>query len=206
MGGQLDTVVFDIGNVLIQWDPRHLYRAVFEAEAEMEGFLATICTMDWHIEHDRGISFADNARPLKEKHPTHAGLIDLWGERYLDMTPDRVPGTDALLRLLKAGGIAVHGLTNMPSSVFPALCGRYPELLLLEHTVVSGDEGVLKPHPRIYQILIERAGIEPARTLFIDDSPRNVEVAAALGFHAHRFTGAAALERDLRDCGLISAD
>ncbi|ABS63640.1 HAD-superfamily hydrolase, subfamily IA, variant 3 [Parvibaculum lavamentivorans DS-1] len=203
MGEKLDTVVFDIGNVLIQWDPRHLYRSIFPDEAEMEAFLANVCTMEWHIEHDRGVPFADNALGLKARHPAHADLIDLWGARYLEMTPDRVPGTAALLRGLKAGGIALHGLTNMPSPVFPALCERYPELLLLEQTVVSGDEGILKPDPRIYRILIGRAGIDPSRTLFIDDSARNVETAASLGFHTHIFTGADGLEGALRGHGLI---
>lgn len=206
MEKRVGTVVFDIGNVLIQWDPRHLYRTVFGSETEMEDFLATVCTMDWHIEHDRGVPFAENALRLKALHPAHADLIDLWGARYLDMTPACVPGTAALLRRLKAAGVAVHGLTNMPSPVFPALCERYKELLLLEHTVVSGDEGILKPDPRIYEVLIGRAGLKPERTLFIDDSPRNVDAAAALGFHVHCFTDAAALELALCDHGLISAD
>jgi len=202
----VDTVVFDIGNVLVQWDPRHLYRSVFADEAEMEHFLAHVCTMEWHVEHDRGLSFADNAARLKAAHPGHADLIDIWGARYPEMTPGRVPGTAALLRGLKEAGHAVHGLTNMPGPVFPALAARFPELGLFEATVVSGDEGVIKPDPRIYEILIARTGLDPARTLFIDDSRANVAAAADLGFAVHLFEHADGLGRELRRLGLISPE
>lgn len=198
----IEAVVFDIGNVLIEWNPRHLYRKVFADEAEMEAFLAEICTMEWHVEHDRGVSFESNAIPLKERHPDHAELIDLWGTRQLEMNSGAVPGTAALLGKLKQRGIPVHGLTNMPSPVFPALCERFPELLLLEKVVVSGDEGVIKPDPRIFEILIERAGLSPQATLYIDDSQRNVDAAAALGFQAHHFRDADGLARDLARLGL----
>jgi len=201
---RIDTVVFDIGNVLIRWDPRHLYRSVFTDEAEMEHFLAHVCTMDWHVEHDRGVSFAENAARLKAVHPDHAALIDLWGARYREMTPARVPGTEALLRGLKAAGHAVHGLTNMPADFLPVLAGLYPELELLEETVVSGDEGIIKPDPRIYAILIARTGLDPARTLFIDDSQANVATAEALGFAVHRFAHAEGLGDELRQLGLLS--
>ena len=202
----IDTIVFDIGNVLIRWDPRYLYRTIFADEAEMEHFLAHVCTMDWHIEHDRGVPFAENAARLKAVHPDHAELIDLWGARYVEMTPARVPGTEALLRGLKAAGHTVHGLTNMPSDFFPVLAGLYPELELLEETVVSGDEGVLKPDPKVYEILIARTGLAPARTLFIDDSAANATTAADLGFAVHRFEGAAGLQEELRRLGLLSAE
>lgn len=199
----IDAAVFDIGNVLIDWNPRHLYRKVFEDEGEMEAFLAEICTMEWHVEHDRGMSFESNAALLKARHPGHAKMIDLWGARQLEMNAGPVPGTAALLRRLKEAGAPVHGLTNMPSPIFPALRARYPELGLLEEVVVSGDEGVIKPDPRIFEILIARAALEPARTLFIDDSVRNVEAAARLGFEVHRFTDAETLSRELDHHGLL---
>ena len=201
---RIDTVVFDIGNVLVQWDPRHLYRGIFADEAEMEHFLAHICTMDWHVEHDRGVSFAENAARLKTRYPQHAGLIDLWGDRYLEMVPDRVPGTAALLRRLKREGRTVHGLTNMPGPVFPALAARFPELGLFDTAVVSGNEGVIKPDPRIYRILIARTGLDPVRTLFVDDSQANVATAAGLGFAVHQFMHAEAPDGELRRHGLVS--
>ncbi|MEN6542759.1 HAD family phosphatase [Parvibaculum sp.] len=199
----IDTVVFDIGNVLIEWDPRHLYRKIFASEAEVEHFLANVCTLDWHLAHDYGVSFEENAARLKAQHPEQAHLIDMWGNRYHEMIPGRVPGTADLLHALGDGGIALHGLTNMPTATFAYLREAYPELKRFRTTVVSGAEGVVKPDPRIFEILIERAGLAPDRTLFIDDSHRNVEAAASLGFHAHRFEHADALRGDLAARGLV---
>ena len=203
MADRLEAVVFDIGNVLVQWDPRHLYRKVFASEAEMEAFRGEVCTMEWHLEHDRGLSLAENAARLKSRHPDKAGLIDLWGERYGEMVPDRVADVASLVEALDAAGIALHGLTNMPVGFFPELCGRFPELRRLRETVVSGEEGLMKPDAAIYEVLIGRAGLTPARTLFIDDSPRNVEAALRLGFLGHRFTGAGELAAELRSLGLL---
>mgnify|MGYP001255499276 CR=1 FL=1 len=199
----IEAVVFDIGNVLVEWNPRYLYRKVFADEAEMEAFLSGVCTMEWHVEHDRGVSFESNAALLKERHPAHAEFIDIWGSRQIEMNRGPVPGVAALLGHLKEKGVPVHGLTNMPSPIFPALCERFPELCLLEEVVVSGDEGVIKPDPRIFEILIGRASLVPQSTLFIDDSPRNVAAAESLGFRTHRFTDAEALSADLMRHGLI---
>ncbi|MGB5949296.1 MAG: HAD family phosphatase [Parvibaculum sp.] len=201
---QIDTVVFDLGNVLFQWDPRHLYRRHFASEAEMEHFLATVCTLEWHLAHDYGVSFEENAACLKALHPGAAALIDLWRTGFQEMIPGPVPGTSALITALKARGHRLHGLTNMPAPVYPELCVRFPELALLEEVVVSGEEGVIKPDPRIYEILIGRTGLEPSRALFIDDSRRNVDAAAALGFHTHHFTDAEGLRADLVGRGLVA--
>lgn len=203
MSGSVEAVVFDIGNVLIAWDPRHLYRKVFASEAEVERFLAEVCTLEWHLAHDYGVSFEDNAAKLKALHPDHAHLIDMWGQRYGEMIPGRIPGTADLLHALGDAGLRLHGLTNMPSPTFAYLRDLYPELRRFGTTVVSGDEGVIKPDPRIFEILIERAGLAAARTLFIDDSRANVEAASALGFVTHRFENAEGLRDDLARLGLI---
>ncbi len=205
MAGRLDTVVFDIGNVLIAWDPRHLYRKVFASEEEVERFLTDVCTLEWHLAHDYGVSFEENAAKLKALHPDHAELIDMWQGRYAEMIPGRVPGTVDLLHALGDGGVRLHGLTNMPSDIFVYLREAYPELQRFETTIVSGDEGVIKPDPRIFEILIERSGLAPERTLFIDDSKRNADAAAALGFRAHHFENAEGLRADLVRHGLIKA-
>lgn len=203
--GSLEAVVFDIGNVLIEWDPRHLYRKVFPSEAEMEAFLGEVCTMEWHLAHDRGLSFAENAAPLKARHPDKAGLIDLWGARYGEMVPGRVAEVAPLVEALGGAGVPLHGLTNMPAGFLSELRVRFPELRLLRETVVSGEEGLLKPDAAIYEILIGRADLTPSRTLFIDDSPRNVDAANRLGFVGHRFTGAEGLAAELRSHGLLPA-
>lgn len=203
MGSEIDTVVFDIGNVLIGWDPRHLYRKVFADEVEMERFLAEVCTMDWHLAHDFGVSFEENGARLKEIHPDHSELIDFWRTRYAEMIPGRVPGTADLLHTLADNGVTLHGLTNMPVPVFEYLRDEYPELQRFETAVVSGAEGVIKPDPRIFELLIERAGFAPQRALFIDDSHANVSAAAALGFETHHFRNADELGRDLQRRKLI---
>lgn len=199
-----EAVVFDIGNVLVQWDPRHLYRKVFDDEAEMEAFLAQVCTMDWHMDHDRGVSFTENAARLKARHPDSAVLIDLWGERRGEMAPDRVPGVAPMVEALSAAGIPLYGLSNMPHGFFDELAARFPELRLLRETVVSAELGVLKPDPAIYLALIERTGLRPDATLFIDDSAKNVEAARKLGFIAHHFTGAEGLRAALQASGFAA--
>lgn len=196
-----EAVVFDIGNVLVQWDPRHLYRKIFAVEAEMEAFLAGICTMDWHMEHDRGVSFAENAALLKARHPDSAALIDLRGARYGEMAPDRVPGVAPLVEELAAAGIPLYGLSNMPHGFLAELTARFPELGHLGTTVVSAELGVLKPDPAVYLALIERTGLRPEATLFIDDSAKNVEAARQLGFHTHHFAGAEGLRAALQAAG-----
>ena len=203
MGSEIDTVVFDIGNVLVGWDPRHLYRKVFADEAEMERFLAEVCTIEWHLAHDLGVSFEENGARLKEVHPGHGELIDFWRTRYAEMIPGRVPGTAGLLHALADNGVTLHGLTNMPVPVFEYLRDEYPELQRFETTVVSGAEGIIKPDPRIFELLIERAGFTPQRALFIDDSHANVRAATELGFETHHFRNADELGRDLQRRKLI---
>ena len=198
-------VVFDIGNVLVEWNPRHLYRKHFEREAEMEAFLSNVCTMDWHIAHDAGVSFEDNAEKLKARHLDHHELIDIWGARYLEMSPGAVPGMEALVGALKEKGLALHGLTNMPASIYPKLHARYPAMQALEVTVVSGEEKTLKPDPRLYEILIARAGLPVRATLYIDDSAPNVRTAEKLGMYGHHFQNAGGLARELTQLGLLEA-
>ena len=202
----VDTVVFDLGNVVFGWNPRHLYRKVFDDEAEMETFLHTVCTMAWHLAHDRGTSFRENAEALKKEFPEQGRLIDMWGERFQEMIPGRVPGTLEIMEALKAHGLAMHGITNMPAEAYPVLRERFPELRMLEVTVVSGEEGVIKPHRRIFDILVERTGLVPARTLFIDDSRINIDAAEELGFQAHHFAGAAGLAEHLDALGLLQGE
>lgn len=199
----VDTVVFDLGNVVFGWNPRHLYRKVFDDEAEMEDFLHTVCTMAWHLEHDRGATFQENAEALKKEHPGRADLIDMWGTRFQEMIPGRLSGTREIIEALAASGTTLHGITNMPSEAYPTLRARFEELRLLKVTVVSGDEGLVKPDRRIFDILVERTGLDPARTLFIDDSRANIEAAGELGFQVHRFTDAGALRKDLIRLGLL---
>ncbi len=196
------SVVFDIGGVLLDWDPRHLYRHLIADEDERERFLAEICTMDWNLTLDAGRPFAEACAELAAVHPEHADHIHAWS-RQDEMVGGSVPGTADLVHRLAARGVPLHLLTNMPADVFLARRERYPVLQVFAGAVVSGEEGVLKPSPEIFARLVDRFGRVPAETLFVDDSPVNVDGARAIGLRAHLFTGADALEVELQDLGLL---
>jgi HAD superfamily hydrolase (TIGR01509 family) len=190
--------VFDLGGVLLDWDPRHLYRGEFEDEAEMERFLSEVCTLAWHFQHDRGVAFSETIPGLCARFPEHADLIRLWDERYLDMIAGEVPGTVDVLRDLHAAGTKLYVLSNMPSSVWQPIHDLFEWFDLFDGAVISGDEKIVKPDPAIYALLTERFGVAPSRSAFVDDRAENVEAARAHGFTAIQFTDADALRRALQ--------
>lgn len=194
---QLDTVVFDLGGVLVEWDPRHLYRDVFADPDEMERFLAEVCTWEWHHRHDAGVPFAESIPELSKLFPEQSANIALWASRYMDMIPGEVPGTVDVLRALHERGTRVLALTNMPVETEPPLRERFDWFELFDGIVVSGVEKLVKPDPSIYRVLIDRYRVDPATTAFVDDRPENVAAANALGFVGIQFTDAESLRRDL---------
>lgn len=194
----VETVIFDVGGVLVDWDPRHLYRKVFDDPEEMETFLAEVCTWEWHHRHDAGVPFAESIPALSRSFPEHADLIAMWGARYLEMVPGEIPGTADIVRDLHAAGDRLLVLSNMPSEVWTPLTERFDWFQLFDGAVVSGDEKVVKPDPAIYRILLERFALDPTTSVFVDDREENVAAAAALGFDAVLFTDAASLRRSLR--------
>jgi 2-haloacid dehalogenase len=191
--GDIECVVFDVGGVLVDWDPRHLYRKVFDDPDEMERFLAEVCTWEWHHEHDRGARFADTIPALSIAFPEHAPHIAMWESRYLEMIPGPIAGMPELVRDLHAVGTRLLLLSNMPSETWEPLTAMFDWFELFEGAVVSGDELVVKPDPAIYRVLVDRFGVDPARTTFVDDRIENVEAAQALGFDAVLFQDAASL-------------
>lgn len=199
----IEAVVFDIGGVLVEWDPRHLYRSLL-SEHEMEAFLGEICTLEWHAQHDRGVPFADSALELSARHPEHEALIRAWGERWDEMIPGSYPGTVAIVHELHRTGIVLAGLTNWPAETFPRAVERFPFLGLLDPIVVSGREGIAKPDPALFRILIERASLDPLRTVYIDDAPANVTAASDLGFVALHYRTATDLRSELVGMGLLA--
>jgi 2-haloacid dehalogenase len=168
-------VVFDLGGVLIDWDPRHLYRKLFAGDdAAMEHFLATVCTHDWHRHHDAGRSFAEGCRLLKAEHPDKADLIDAFGARQDEMIAGPIDDAVAILRDLCNVGVSLYALSNWPAEGFSSVRQRFEFLAWFRGILVSGEVGVIKPDPRIYELLIERFGVEPQRTVYIDDVEANV--------------------------------
>jgi 2-haloacid dehalogenase len=190
-------VVFDLGGVLIDWDPRHLYRKLLADEAAVEEFLATVCTPEWNAELDRGRPFAEGVAELVERHPEHAATIAAYHERWPEMVAGDIPGTVEVLAELQAAGVPLYALTNWSAETFAITRGRFEFLEWFDGLLVSGEERVTKPDPAIFQLLLDRFGLDPTATVFVDDSEANVAAARRLGFDAIRFTGHEELRREL---------
>lgn len=194
--------MFDIGGVLLEWDPRHVYREVFDDEAEMERFLAEVCSREWHEDNDRGVRYAESCAALAARFPDYATEIHLWGERTEDMIAGPIEGTVAVLAELQQAGVPCYGLTNMEAETYPLRYERFGFLRSLVGTVVSSEEGVIKPDPEIFGRLFDRFGLVPAETVFVDDAPRNVAAARSLGMAAVLFRSPEQLREELVALGL----
>lgn len=180
-------IVFDFGGVLIDWNPRYLYRTYFNDDREMEYFLSNVCTGEWNAEHDRGRTFDEGVRLLEERFPQYSEAIRLYRDGWESMLNGEFPGTVALLMKLKKLGYGIYGLTNWSAETFPIALSKYPVLHRFDGIVVSGQEKLIKPDPRIFGILLERYGLNAGECIFIDDSPANIETAARLGFNTVLF-------------------
>jgi 2-haloacid dehalogenase len=186
---QRPVIVFDLGAVLIDWNPRHLYRKLFDDEAEMEAFLEHVCTPEWNAEQDRGRSWAEAVALLSAKHPAHKPLIEAYRDRWEEMLAGPIHGTVDMLERVKNDGHEIHALTNWSAETFPIARARYGFLEWFETILVSGEEGMKKPDPAIFHLLLERIGHPAERCIFIDDSVKNFEAASNLGFDSILFEG-----------------
>ena len=197
-------VLFDLGGVLIDWNPRHLYRPLFADEAEMERFLLEVVDPKWNQQIDAGRPFAEAIRERQAEVPEYAEFIGMWFSRWKDMLNGEIPGTVAILRELKDLGRPLYALSNWSAETFPIARERFGFLAWFDRIVVSGEAGVAKPDREIFELAISRCGLVPAETVFIDDAPANIETARALGFDAVLFTGAEALRRALAERRMLS--
>jgi 2-haloacid dehalogenase len=196
-------VVFDLGGVLIDWDPRHLYRKLIPGEAERERFLTEICSPAWNLEQDRGRSWVEACALLRAQHPAHSELIDAFRLRWQEMLGGPIAASVQILRELKAGGSRLFALTNWSRETFPIALELYDFLGWFEAIVVSGQERLVKPDPRLFRVLLDRYALNAAGLVYIDDNPRNAAVASELGMHGVHFTTAAALRDQLAPLGLL---
>jgi 2-haloacid dehalogenase len=201
-GSQIDAVVFDLGGVLIDWDPRYLYRQLFDDPDEMTHFLGRICTTDWHRAHDLGVDTTRSCEQLARQHPRYADMIMAWAHRGEEMIRGQIDGTVEILAELRSAGLPVFALSNMEPDRYVVRRDRFAFMNWFDGSVISGLEGVAKPDRQIFEILLERHELDPGRTAFIDDSPGNVAAARELGITALRFTSPDDLRRDLRGLGL----
>ena len=196
-------VVFDIGNVLVHWEPRALYRKIFATEAEVEWFITNVCNHVWNLEQDRGRSFADAVREATARFPEHADAIAAYDLRWHETVLGPIEGTVAILQELQARGTPLYAITNFNQDKFRETLQRFPFLAAFRDIVVSGDERLLKPDAAIYRVLLQRNGLDASSCVFIDDSVKNVKGAEAVGMKAIHFTTPAALRSELVGMGLL---
>lgn len=197
-------VIFDLGGVLIDWNPRYLYRKLFPGdEAGMERFLATVCTPHWNERQDAGRPFAEAEDELLALHPDKEHLIRAWRLRFGETIRGAIDGTVEVLTDLKARDTPLYALTNWSGETYPTQLPRFPFLEWFKGTVVSGDEKLIKPDPRIFRLLLDRYGLAAQDCVFIDDNPKNAAAADALGIHGIPFRDPTTLRADLRALGLL---
>ena len=199
MNPDIKNIVFDFGGVLIDWNPRYLYRKVFNDDASMERFLKEICNGEWNEKQDGGRPFSEGIDELIKIFPEEAEKITLYFNRWEEMVGGEIKGTPEVFYELKSLGFALYGLTNWSGETFPKVKYQFRFLNEFDGIVVSGDEKLLKPDPAIFNLLLNRYDLIPGETLFIDDNPVNVETANRLGLEAIRFESAEQLRNNLRE-------
>jgi len=203
-GSSRSIVVFDLGGVLIDWNPRYMYRKLFAGdETAMEHFLATVCTQSWNEEQDAGRTFVEGCAILKEAHPEQAELIDAWFPRYEEMFGGPITGSVTILSELRDRNVPLYALSNWSTETFPVAMRLFNFLRWFQGVMLSGEAKLLKPDPRLFQLLLERYAIDPKRVVYIDDHSHNVEAARKLGMHGIHFSGPPALRSELRQIGLL---
>jgi 2-haloacid dehalogenase len=197
-------VVFDLGGVLVDWNPRYLYRTMFDGDhAAMERFLAEVCTPAWNDEQDRGRPWDEACALLVRDHPDKRALIEAWPSRFDETMAGPIAGTVEILAELRARDVPLYALSNWSAETFPRALARFPFLQWFRGTVISGALRLAKPDAPIFRHLLDTYQLQARDTVFIDDAPRNVEAAASLGMHAVRFTDAASLRAALVDLMLL---
>jgi 2-haloacid dehalogenase len=195
----INTIIFDLGAVLIDWNPHYLYRSLFTDEQEMKDFLANICTPDWNEEQDAGRSLQEGTDLLVAQHPEHEANIRAFYSRWIEMLGEPLHGTVAIFKQLKASGkYKIYALTNWSAETFPFALERYDFLNWFDGIVMSGVEKMRKPAPAFYQLLLDRYDVKAAQALFIDDNYRNILAAEKMGIKSIHFTSAEALEEELK--------
>ena len=197
-------VVFDLGGVLLDWDPRYLYRKLLPDEEAVEQFLTTVCTLDWNAKQDLGRSVAEAVAELNALHPNKIELIHAYYDRWYESIGGTIEGSVDLLERLHEEGVQLYGLTNWPADTFPAALRRYEFLTRFRDIIVSGEVKLGKPDPRVFEFLFRRCGFRPEYSVFIDDLIENIDVARSLGMHGIHFQSPKQAETELKKLGLLS--
>jgi 2-haloacid dehalogenase len=200
----INTVIFDLGAVLIDWNPRYLYRKIFKSEEEINWFLENICTGEWNDELDAGRSFKDATDELATKFPEYQLAIRAWHERWPEMMGESIKETVQLLKDIKdSKKYKIYALTNWSAETFPFALKKFEFLHWFDGIVVSGVEKSRKPFPEFYQIMFNRYQINPTQAIFIDDNPKNVAGALQVGLPTIHFQDAIQARKELSKLQLV---
>ena len=199
MSTTIEAIIFDLGGVLIDWNPRYVYRTIFDSEEKIDWFFDNICTNDWNEKQDAGYSLNAATEELVAQHPEWEAEIRAYYDRWIEMLGGPMHETVNILRNVKQQEhLSLYALTNWSHETFPVALERFEFLQWFEGIVVSGEEKTRKPFPEFYQKLLERYNIDPPRAIFIDDNLRNVKAAEDAGIHGIHFLNAKQLSDELR--------
>lgn len=200
----INTIIFDLGGVLIDWNPQYLYKKLFQNEAQMHEFLDTICTGDWNEEQDAGRTLAEGTAVLLEKYPEQEENIRAFYGRWVEMLKGPIEGTVEVFKSLKdSGKYKIYALTNWSAETYPIAVEKFDFLNWFDGVVVSGTEKMRKPDPAFFQILLDRYGVEASEAVFIDDNFRNIESARKMGVDSIHFKGPEDLKEELQQRGIL---
>lgn len=200
----IQAILFDFGNVLLEWNPRHVYRRYFPNDEEaMENFLREVNFMDWNAQQDKGRTFAEGVAILSQQFPHYSGLIQAYHENWIDSIGEDFKGTVDILKRLKQAGYSLYGLSNWSAETFPIARQKYNFFDLLDDIIISGEVGSIKPEPEIFEIALSRIGKPAGECLFIDDSLTNIEQARKMGFATIHFQSPEQLEQELNELQLL---
>lgn len=201
---EFKAIIWDLGNVLVDWNPKYVFDRLIEDEARRAHFFENICTMDWNEAQDAGYPIAQATQDLVDKHPEWREYIEAYYGRWEEMLGGPIEGTVKIFRRLRAQGThKFYALTNWSHELFPTALRLYDFLHLFDGRVVSGEEKMRKPDPRFYNVLLQRYDLKPEDALFIDDNVRNVRAAEELGIRSIIFTSPQQLEGALTDLGVL---
>ena len=204
MTKKIDTIIFDLGGVLIDWNPKHLYRKILKDEAQVDWFLSNICTSEWNDQQDAGRSFEDATKELISKHPEWEEAITAWYGRWQETIKGPIEDTVSILEAIKnSNRFRLYALTNWSAETFPWALENFNFLHWFEGIVVSGVEKTRKPFPEFYQILFDRYKINPSNSVFIDDNIKNIDGAQQVGLPAIHFKDSNSLEKELISLGIL---
>jgi 2-haloacid dehalogenase len=204
MTSPIKALIFDFGNVLLEWNPRYVYRRYFPDDPEgMERFFREVNFADWNLQQDKGRPFREGVAVLSREFPHYSHLIQAYQDLWIDSVGGAIAGTVDILKRLKKAGYPLYGLSNWSAETFPHARKKHDFFDLLDDMVISGEVGHIKPEPEIFQILLDKIGRLPNECLFIDDSLPNIQQAQKLGFVTILFQSPQQLETSLRDLNIV---